>query len=267
MQSILGNSPDRVSGYYSDKIRLMPAFQKTLVGKTNAVLYHKLLLTRFEIPEFTKTEIEIHDLGTRIVEIGSVVMRVKLKSTGQKYSVAGKYLELWERRDGNSLALLTSAWNYDHALEVEDQFRFEEISATDVALAAHLPVTNSTRFELAALNRLMEATVTQHDDKVWTQFYADDAMFMYSRHAIVQGRAALDTFLTKHCKEVPEFEKLDIRNDQVDDLGNYVIEYASHIASWRAGEYSGVGLGKDLRIWRREKNGALKIFRHIGMYD
>jgi hypothetical protein len=66
---------------------------------------------------------------------------------------------------------------------------------------------------------------------------------------------------------MPIFEKLDVRNDRIDDLGNYVIEYASHIAIIRSGDFSGVSTGKDLAIWRREPNGALKIFRHITMYD
>ena len=63
------------------------------------------------------------------------------------------------------------------------------------------------------------------------------------------------------------FEKLDIRNDRVDDLNDFVIEYASHIAIVRNGDWSGVFTGKDLAIWRRTKNGSLKIFRHIAMYD
>jgi hypothetical protein len=46
-----------------------------------------------------------------------------------------------------------------------------------------------------------------------------------------------------------------------------VIEYASHIAIIRDGEYSGVGTGKNIVIWRREKGGSLKIFRGIAMYD
>jgi len=110
---------------------------------------------------------------------------------------------------------------------------------------------------VAAFNGLMEATVSQHDAKIWSQFYSDDGILFSKGNPLNEGRKAIDEYL----------EKLDIRNDRIDNLGGYVIEYASHIANWRSGEYSGIGLGKDLRIWRREKNGFLKIFRHIGMYD
>ncbi len=70
-----------------------------------------------------------------------------------------------------------------------------------------------------------------------------------------------------HVKELPVFEELDIRNDRIDNLGTFVIEYASHIASWKNGDSSGVGLGKNIRIWRREADHSLKLFRAIGMYD
>jgi hypothetical protein len=49
--------------------------------------------------------------------------------------------------------------------------------------------------------------------------------------------------------------RLDIGNDRIEDLGNYVIEYASHMAMIRDRVFSGVFTGKDLAIWRREPNG------------
>jgi hypothetical protein len=92
-------------------------------------------------------------------------------------------------------------------------------------------------------------------------------MFIYSFNPIQKGRKALDEFLETHVNEMPIFEKLDIRNDRIDDLGMFVIEYASHIAVWRNGGSSGVNTGKDLRIWRRETDGSLKILRSMAMYD
>ena len=103
---------------------------------------------------------------------------------------------------------------------------------------------------------------------IWSQFFADDGMFLYSQNPIYRGRQQLDPFIRRHAeKELPIFENLDIRNDKIIDLGNYVIEYSSHNAIFRSGDYSGTNTGKDLRVWRREENGSLKIFRQIAMYD
>ncbi|GAA0550019.1 hypothetical protein GCM10009415_34940 [Chitinophaga japonensis] len=264
---MLNANPGALQAFFADSIRLMPEFQKTVTRKENALLYYQALLSRFRILAFAMDAAEVLDLGGCLAETGKFSATLQLKSTGKAREVKGKYMHLWKISTGHAPRLLTAAWNYDHPLEMEAQLRFEAVPVTDVALQPHLPISSNIRFELAALNRLMEATVTQHDAPTWERFYADDGMFLYSRHAAVQGRQAINTFLEAHARELPVFEHLDIRNDRVDHLGDYVIEYASHIASWRTGDYSGVGLGKDLRIWRREQDGSLKIFRHIAMYD
>lgn len=266
-KSMLDKNPEILQAYYAENIRLMPEFQKTIRNKANALIYHKAFATRFDVLAYSRTEIEILDLGAKVVEVGTFTLKLKLKTTTKEHEAKGKYLSIWEKSANNKLTLITEAWNYDHGLEIENQLRFAEVPAFDVALATHLPINSPISFELAALNRLMEATVAQHDAKIWSQFYTDDGMFLYSRNPLYEGKKSLNDFLENHCKELPVFEKLDIRNDEIINLGNYVIEYASHIASWRGGDYSGVGLGKDLRVWRREKDCSLKLFRHIGMYD
>jgi ketosteroid isomerase-like protein len=267
IRAIQDKKTDRLSPYHADDIRLMPEFQKTVLGKRNVAAYYQAFLSRFDVQHYTRTEIEVHDLGAQVLEIGLFTSKMKLNSTGTVYDVAGKYFAVWKKSSNGTLSLVTEAWNYNHALEIEDQLRFAGIPAHDVALMPHLPITNSLRFELAALNRLMEATVSQHDASIWSQFYTPDGMFCYSRQPMYLGKKELDAFLDDHCKHLVVFEKLDIRHDTIEPLGKYVLEYASHIAVWRGGEYSGVGLGKDLRLWRREADGSLKIFRHIAMYD
>ncbi len=257
---------EQVQSYYDNAVRLMPEFQKTIIGKENVLIYEKAFSNRFDVSSYDRTESEIIDLGTRVIETGSFTQAITLKQTKQSAEIKGKYLDLWIRENGK-LSLVTQAWNYNHSLEWEDKLKFNEVPYVDVALQAHVPINNAISFELAALNRLMERTVSEHDNQVWLQFYADDGQFLYSRHEPVTGKKEINLFLEEHVKGLPVFEKLDVRNDRIDDLGQYVVEYASHIAIIRHGDFSGVFTGKDLAIWRREPNGSLKIFRHIGMYD
>jgi len=265
-KNLLDKKPEALGAYYREDVRLMPPFQRTIVGKENLVLYTKAFVARFDIQEYNRADLEVLDLGAMVSEIGMFTMKVKIKNTGKVYDLKGKYLNLWGKENGK-LSLITEAWNYDHAIDFADQLKFTEIPNVDVALSPHVNINNNISFELAALNRLVEATVSQHDAKIWSLFYADDAILCHSGRAISKGKKEVDDFLTEHCRELPIFEKLDVRNDRIDHLGTYVIEYASHIATVRNGDWSGVGVGKDLRIWRREKDGTLKIFRHIGMYD
>ncbi len=267
VKGLLEATPNLIVNYYTDSVRLMPEFQKTVVGRSNAALYQQAFLGRFSIQEYCREAVEITDLETQVMEIGRFELKITLRETEQPYELAGKYLNIWGKSAEGKLLLLTEAWNYDHPFEAEAQLNFHEVPSVDVARQAHLPINSPIRFELAALNHLMEATVAQHDHRLWSQYYADDAAFLYSREPMHRGRTALDGFFAAHVRELPIFEKLDLRNDRIDELENYVVAYASHTAVVRDGDFSGVFTGKDLSIWRRLPNGSLKIYRHIAMYD
>jgi ketosteroid isomerase-like protein len=266
--AVLAGTPDAIVGYYAAAVRLMPEFQKTVMGRSNAARYHRAFADRFTVGAYSRRQTEALDLGPRVVvEHGLFAMRLTAVGGGVAHELRGKYQDIWERQPDGRLSLVAQAWNYDHRTGIEQQLRFAGVPSVDVALAPHVPVDSPISFELAALNRLAEVTIAQHDARIWSQFYADDAVLMYSRHPAYAGRRAIDRFLAAHVQEVPVFEALDIRTDRIDDLGRYVIEYASHIASFRAGDQSGVNTGKNTVIWRREPGGALKVFRGMAMYD
>ena len=267
MRGLLKATPNLITDYYTDTVRLMPEFQKTIRGKSSAALYQRAFLERFSVQEYRREAVEIVDLGTQVMEIGSFALKMSLNGTEQSCELAGKYLNVWGKSAPGKLRLLTEAWNYNHPFKIEKQLRFDKVPSVDIARQAHLPTSNPIRFELAALNCLMETAVTQHDAHLWSAFYANDGAFLYSRHPMYRGRAALDGFFAAHVQELPVFEKLDLRTNRIDELENYVVVYASHIAAVRDGDFSGVFTGKDLAIWRREPNGSLKIYRHIAMYD
>lgn len=163
--------------------------------------------------------------------------------------------------------LITSAWNYDHAVDFSDLLRFPEVPAVHVAFQPRAAVTSQAGIDVAALGLLIERTVSLHDPRLFSLLYAEDAVLLHNYQPVLVGREAIVAFNAEHFKKLPVFEKLDIRNDRVDDLGGYVVEYGSHVASWRNGDWSGVSPGKNIRIWRRQADGALRIFRSIGMYD
>jgi len=256
---------ERLQPYYDDDLRFMPEFQKTVMGKINAGLYYQAFAQHFDVRNYERRETEVIDLGERIVEIGFFTATLSPK-TKQPIAIRGKYLDLWKKSNGK-LWLLTQAWNYDQALPWESEFRMDEVPSEHVALQAHVPVKDNISFEITAINRFMEYTISEHDAKRWSMVYSDDGSFLYSRTPPILGRAALDLFFEEHASGKAVFEKLEIRNDRIDDLGKYVIGYGCHLAIIRGDNWSGVNTGKDLAIWRRDPNGSLKIFRHIAMYD
>lgn len=267
VKSVLEGRPELSSPYYAEQIRLMPEFQRTVLGKTNSMAYDRAFAARFSVHEFRRDKMEVLDLGSRLVESGTFHLKMTLKNNGQTRQLTGKYLDVWEKSESGALLLVTAAWNHDRAIEFSDELRFPALPAVQMALQARVPVRDRISLELTAFNRLLETSIIQHDGGVWSQFYADDAVLFANYSPMHVGKKAVDVYIGEHVKQLPIFEKLDIRTDRIENLGRYVIEYASHVANWRNGDSSGVSTGKNIRLWRRDSDGALRIIRQIGMYD
>jgi ketosteroid isomerase-like protein len=250
----------------AESVRLMPAYQKAVLGKTDAAAYYQAFLKRFAVRAYERSPIEVADLGARVMEIGRFTMTVTARGS-ETHTLAGKYMDLWEKSPSGALTLHTAAWNHDEPPKIAEQLRFPEVPSVHMALQARLPVTAGVRLELAALQKLQESAIAQHDGKTWALFYADDGILLANQGTVVSGRKALDEYHERHAKALPVFEKLDLRTHQIDDLGEYVVEYASGVVNWRMDEWSGVSLGKGILIWRRTAGGTPQIWRAISMYD
>ena len=252
----------------ADSVRLMPAYQKSIFGKADAATYYQAFLKRFTVRAYERTPIEVADLGQRVMEIGRFTMTLTARDSAT-HTFTGKYLDLWEKSPGTSgtLRLHTAAWNHDELPKFADQLRFPEVPSAHLALQARAPVVAGIRLELAALQKLEESAIAQHDGKTWALIYADDGIVLSNQGTVVSGRQALDEYFERHAKALPVFEKLDLRTHQVDDLGDYVVEYASGVVTWKMNEWSGVTLGKGVLIWRRSERGVPQIWRAISMYD
>jgi ketosteroid isomerase-like protein len=263
----LSGKPDGAIRPLAESVRLMPAYQKTVLGKADAASYYQAFMKRFVVRAYERSPIEVADLGQRVMEIGRFTMTVAIRGSNETHALAGKYMDLWEKSPGGALTLHTAGWNHDEWPKIADQLRFAEIPSVHVALMPRVPLAAGISLELAAIQKLQESTIVQHDGKTWALFYADDAILLANHGGVVSGRRALDEYTIEHARGFPVFEKLDLRTQRIDDLGAYVVEYASGVAAWRVNESSGVSLGKNIIIWRRENGGTLRIWRAISMYD
>lgn len=266
VDAYLRGNPDAAAGRLADSVRLLPAYQKAVFGKIDAAAYYRAFLRRFTVRAYQRSPIEITDLGQRVMEIGRFTMTVAARGS-EPHTFEGKYLDLWEKLPGGELALHTAAWNHDKLPDIAEQLRFAEVPSVHQALQARLPITAGWRLELAALQRLEETAIAQRDGKTWALLYDDDGIVLANQGNVVSGRQALDAYFGRHAQALPVFEKLDLRTHQIDELGEYAVEYSSGVVTWRMNEWSGVTLGKGVLIWRRTNGGPPRIWRAISMYD
>lgn len=250
----------------TETLRLMPITQPTVFGPANAAAYYRAFLTRFAVREYTRTSAGQFDLGARVVEIGRFTQKLTIKGSGETFELNGKYLDAWEKLPDGGLRLVTAGWNSDTWLPQAELLRFPEVPSVRTAFEPRAPIDSEVSFELAALGYLHEAAVVQHNARLWSRLFADDAIMLANNGGLYAGRKAVDDYIAAHCPQLPVFEKLDLRIDRIEELGDYVFEYASQVANWRHGDSTGVGTGKNLRIWRRER-GVLKVVLSVGSYD
>lgn len=266
-QAVLAENVDQIVSRYSENIRLLPPYHGSVFSRRNARAYQAAFFARFDVREYRRDEVKTMDLGSRLVEVGRFTMTLTGQGDAQVHKISGGYMDIWELVAGKPASLITHVWNTDRYPAIGGDLGFSDVPSVRTALQAHVPINDPLSFELAALNKLHEVAIIQGDDKVWSQFFADDAVLMANHHGLVQGRAAIQEYLSRHVQDMPVFEKLDIRNDAIDPAGRFVIEYASHVANWRNGDSSGVNTGKNIRVWRREPGGSLKMICGIGTYD
>lgn len=268
VQALLAGDPERLlPATRAETLRLMPVTQPTVFGPANAAAYYRAFLARFAVRACSRTSAGQFDLGARVVEIGRFTQQLTHRPTGESIELAGKYLEVWEKQPGDTLRLLTAAWNCDTWLPDAEVMRFPDVPSVRTALGPRAPVDSDAGFELAALGLLHETAVRERNAAWWSRLYADDAILLANNGGLHAGRQAVDDYIAAHAPHLPVFEKLDLRSDLIEESGDYVFEYASQIAIWRNGDASGVSTGKNLRVWRRESNHALKVVLSIGAYD
>jgi ketosteroid isomerase-like protein len=254
---------DRLQPFYSARVRVMPEYHGTLRGAAQARAYFIAFFGRFDVQGYGRERLRVFDLGARVVDVGR--FRMKVTSATGTHEIAGKYAEVWRNTNGQ-LSLLAQTWNFDNYVASTEEFRFPAVPGIRIAFEPHVVVKDPLSFELAALNKLQEDAIREKDADVWSQFYADDALLLVNHGRELAGRGAIDAYLKEHTGGMPVYEKLDIRHDEIDQSGSYVIDYASHVAIWRRAELSGVNTGKNIRLWRREPRGGLKMIAQIGTY-
>ncbi len=246
---------------------LLPPHAPTVTGVEAGAGYFAHLAREFRVEAYTRTTLEVLDLGSRQVEHGTFRLILVDRASGDRSELTGKYQDLWSTAQPGGPRLTHLAWNFDHWPPLADRLRPTAPPGRILAYEPHAPVESDLSLELNALAKFHEAAVVEHDAARWTRLYAADAWLFANNGPLTRGRDAIGDWFARHVPELPVFEKLDLRTHHFEDLGDHVIEFAAHVAIWRNGASSGVGTGKDVRIWRRSPAGQLKLIRHIGMYD
>jgi ketosteroid isomerase-like protein len=266
-QAFIDKKVEVLINHFDTDAVCMPEFQPTLKGTDAIKDYYTEIINRRQITTFNKTISETIQLKSNIAEIGTFTTTYQ-SIEGQKTTLNGKYLNIWTLQTNGNLKLKAESFGYLHSI---DNPTLHLVKISKDYLGYKFPqqskTTNDLAFQLRALNTLMEKSVQTRDGNLRADFFTDDATFMPFADSSKVGIKSIRTHLIAYNSYPVKIDTISIYNEYFEDCGNFIIEYPRFYVKWHTADNSGVGSGKGIRIWKREKNCSLKLYREIGIHD
>jgi hypothetical protein len=106
------------------------------------------------------------------------------------------------------------------------------------------------------------------DGALRSQFYTNDARYMPSQEPTITGMDEIKPYLIGYSKRGNiTFDSLAVYTYHYEYFADYVLEYSKVKVKWSAPPVSGRTEGKGIRLWKRQEDKSLKIYRHIGTHN
>lgn len=253
--------------YYDVHALSMPEYQLTLEGHDEIKIYYAEILKRQNIKSYVQVPGEFIHLNNTIVEIGTFSKEYFNESNPESLvTLHGKYWHIWEAGEEGSFKLVGEAFGYfnpvSHPEELTVPMYKKQPDESDILLHKEIP------FELKAYNALMEKGVRNRDGILRANFFTSDARIFPFAEPTVNGIDSIKPYLIGYSSR----GQVVIDSIMCDTLdfkyaGNYVLEYDMFKVKWTNANGSGRTEGKGIRIWQRQQDSSLRLFREIGTHN
>jgi ketosteroid isomerase-like protein len=263
----LSGDVDRRMGQYAADSVSNPDYQSRLYGPRSIARYYRTLASRQRVSAHARRTTEILPLGDdNVLEFGRFDVTYAPTAGGASLSHQGRYANLWRRQSDGAAKLKAEVWGYLQRIEDPASHSLGEREAKGRAAPPGDPAVDA---ELARLNGLDAEAVRTHDAAAKIARYADDAIYMPYADTPKVGIDEIRTHLMAYTEQGQgvTFESVRVWNEGFEVLGGHVVEYPKFEVRWRNGADSGTVSGGGLRLWRRQGDGALKMFRQIATHD
>jgi ketosteroid isomerase-like protein len=260
---------DDLSAYlkhYDEHAISMPEYQLTLKGVDEIRMYYNEIFKRQNIQSFQCVADEFIHMNNTIVEIGTFKKEYRNDSnTDSLITLNGKYWHIWEAQ-GGVFKLYGEAFGYfnpvahPEALIVE--LKTEQPNESDILSQKEIP------FELRAYNALMEKGVRTRDGILRSSFFTDDARVFPFADSTVSGIENIKPYLIAYSSRgTVTIDSIMCYTYDFKYSDNYLLEYDMFKVKWRVPDFSGKTEGKGIRIWKRQDDNSLKLYREIGTHN
>ncbi len=253
--------------FYSENAISMPEYQPLLTGTVPIQTYYAEIFRRQNIKSFRRTTEEIIDLDSAIVEFGTLTKEYINADSGSDsvLTLNGKYYHVWAAQPNGSLKLKGEAFGYFHHVPAAETFVVDG-AETDPTKADSF-TGRPGPFELRAYNALNEKLVKTRDGAARSEFYTADAKFMPFAEPTVSGSEIKPYLIEYSSRGWVVLDSVAVYTYHAENYGDYILEYAMFKVKWHREETSGRTEGKGLRVWKRQPDQSLKMYRQIGTHN
>lgn len=245
----------------------MPEYQLTLHGLDEIKRYYKEILKRQNIKSFVLEADEFINLNNAIVEIGTFRKEYLHESNPDSLIILnGKYWHIWEAGQNNSFKLVSEAFGYFHPVSHPETLKVQV--STGQPDESQILSSKEIPFELKAYNALMEKGVRTRDGALRSSFFTEDARFFPFAEPAIAGIENIKPYIMAYSSRgLVTIDSVMCYTYDFKYYSTYIIEYAMFKVRWTNANGSGRTEGKGIRIWQRQADGSLKLYREIGTHN
>jgi ketosteroid isomerase-like protein len=248
---------------YTDFAILMPEYQVTLTGRTEIENYYQEISKRQRIKAINRQPHEFIHLANTIIVIGTFKREYDTHLNDSSITLNGKYWQVWTK-ESDTYRIKGEAFGYFHPVDHPESL----IISTNQKQPDESDIQIEVPFELKAYNALMEKGVRQRDAPLRIAFFMEDGIFYPFADSAVVGMSQLKPYLTAYSRAgTVTIESVSCYTFRFENFGDHILEYAMFKVDWSHANGPGKTEGKGIRIWKRQSDGSLKLFREIGTHN
>ena len=239
----------------SDAIFMLD-YQRTLRGHEHIQQYYKQLFAEQKIKSLRKDITETITLGDYVIEIGIFMKTLTRTSDNVEINHEGKFWHIWKKIDGE-IRLFSYVEGYHKELDRNEY----------VVVDMGIEPKNNGNLELIAYAALDEKAIREWDPEIRINLYTDDAIFYPFADSAKVGIETLKPYLRSYHQYDILIDLIKSKPFEFVYLNDYVLQFSTFEVDWRFEESSGTNKGKGIKLWKRQSDQSLKIYRHIGLHN
>jgi ketosteroid isomerase-like protein len=256
-------NPGECVALYEEKAICMPEYQATLSGRVEIENYYREIFKRQRIKSIRRLPHEFIHLENTIVVIGTYIREYEMPSVDSSINLQGKYCHVWGLQAG-AYRIKGEAFGYFHPVDYPEAL----IISKNQQQPDEDDIQIKVPFELKAYNALMEKGVRERNATLRADFFTDDAVFYPFADTAVVGMNQLKPYLNAYSNRgAVTIDDVSCYTYAFENLGEYTFEYAMFKVKWSRPDVSGKTEGKGIRIWKRQEDKSLRLFREIGTHN